>query len=207
MMYDGTTKTWQEVPNNDAIYQVDDRTHYADLKDGGGNPLLLAQLRCTAQSIMNTEKPSVGGEPVAMPEMQLFGLPTETINAGAVATVSYLKAEDETGTLHNILGKHRRLPHYSYYYGYYSYSTTFRFYIGAVQNIKTTDKKLYLSLRNASGTVTTQSVSTESDYYNTPYRDISLSGDHRTVTFFELYIFSANNEKIVLSSGYTGGQS
>ena len=73
--------------------------------------------------------------------------------------------------------------------------------------MKTTDKKLYLSIHNTSGTVTTQSVSTESDYYNTPYRDISLSGDFRMVSYYELYIYSVNDEKIVLSSGYTGGQS
>jgi hypothetical protein len=91
MMYDSGTAKWSEVPNNDAIYQVHDRTHYADLKDSGGEPLALAQLRCTVQSIMNTEKPSVGGEPVVMPEVQFFGLPAETINAGTVATITYLK--------------------------------------------------------------------------------------------------------------------
>ena len=71
--------------------------------------MLLAQLRCTAQSIMNTERPSVGGEPVVMPEVQFFGLPAETINAGAVATVSYLKAEDAAGNVYDILGRHQRL--------------------------------------------------------------------------------------------------
>ena len=72
MMYDLATQQWSEVPNNDAIYNVHDRTHYADLKDSTGNPLTLAQLRCTVQSIMNTEKPSVGGEPVAMPDNAIF---------------------------------------------------------------------------------------------------------------------------------------
>jgi hypothetical protein len=51
-----------------------------------------------------------------MPEMQFFGLPAETINAGAVATVSYLKAEDAAGNLHDILGKHQWLPYQFYYY-------------------------------------------------------------------------------------------
>jgi len=207
MMYDRAAELWTEVPNNDAIYHVDDRTHYADLKDSGGNPLLLAQLRCTArctaQSIMNTEKPSVGGEPVAMPEMQLFGLPADTINTGAVATISYLKAEDETGNLHNILGKHQRLPYYSFYYGWYSYTTTFRLYLGNVQNIKTTDKRIYLAIHNAYGNITTSNVYVEDNYYNSPYRDISFSGDFRSMFYFELYIYSAENEKIVLSSGYT----
>ena len=207
MMYDLGTETWSEVPNNDAIYHVHDRTHYADLKDSAGNPLLLAQLRCTAQSIMNTEKPSVGGEPVAMPEVQFFGLPAEKINTGAVATVTYLKAEDSMGNLHDMLGRHQRLPYYSYYYGYYSYSTTFRFYVGALQNIKSIDKRIYLSIQNTSGTMTTASVSIEDNYTNTPYRDISLSGDFRTTFYYELYIFSANDERIILSSGYTGGQS
>ena len=156
---------------------------------------------------MNTEKPSVGGEPVAMPEVQFFGLPAEKINTDNVATVTYLKTEDASGNLHNILGRHQWLPHYSYYYGYYSYSTTFRFYVGALQNIKSTDKRIYLSIQNTSGTMTTASVSVEDNYYNTPYRDISLSGDFRTTFYYELYIISANEEKIIVSSGYTGGQS
>jgi hypothetical protein len=204
MMYDLGTETWFEALNNDAIYHVHDRTHYADLKDSAGNPLLLAQLRCTAQSIMNTEKPSVGGEPVAMPEVQFFGLPAETLNTGNVATVTYLKAEDASGNLYDILGRHRRLPHYSYSYGYYSYSTTFRFYVGTLQNIKSTDKRIYLSIQNTSGTMTTANVSVEDNYMSTPYRTISLSGDFRTAFYYELYIFSANEEKIILSKGYTG---
>ena len=43
-------------------------------------------------------------------------------------------------------------------------------------------------------------------YYSTPYRDISVSGNYSiSPAFFELYINSANNEKIILSSGYVGG--
>jgi len=203
MMYDLTTEAWEEVPNTDAIYHVHDRTHYADLKDSGGNPLLLAQLRCTAQSIMNTERQSVGGEPVAMPEVQFFGLPEGTINGSAqIATITYLKAEDASGNLHNILGRHRRLPHYSYYS-----STTFRFYLGTLQNIKSTDKRVYLAIHNTSGTMTTSNAYVEDNYYNSPYRDISISGNHQAGSYYELYINSANDEKIILSSGYTGGAS
>ena len=207
MMYDLSSGRWSEVPNNDAIYRVHNRTHYADLKDTLGHPLLLAQLRCTVQSIMNTERPSVGGEPVAMPEMQFFGLPADTINANAnaVATVSYLKAEDAAGNLYDVLGKRQRLPYKSFYSGwYYGYTTTFRFYIGTVQNIKSSDKRLYLTIQNTSGTLTTQSVNIEDNYSSTPYREISVSGDCRTMCYFELYIYSANNEKIILANGYTG---
>jgi hypothetical protein len=46
---------------------------------------------------MNTERSAGDDAQVAMPEMQLFGLPADTINVGAVATVSCLKAEDATG--------------------------------------------------------------------------------------------------------------
>jgi len=201
MMYDLATETWSEVPNNDAIYHVHDRTHYADLKDSSGNPLPLAQLRCTAQSIMNTERPSVGGEPVAMPEVQFFGLPAGRINTGAVATVTYLKAEDSMGNLHDILGRHQRLRHYS---GWGS-STTFRLYLGTFQNIKSTDRRVYLAIHNASGTISTSNIWLDNS--NTLHRDISVSGDYRTSpAYFELYIFSTSDEKIIISSGYTGGQ-
>jgi hypothetical protein len=208
MVYDILAETWDEVPNTDAIYHVDDRTHYADLKDSGGNPMLLAQLRCTAQSIVNTEKPSVGGEPVAMPEMQFFGLPAETINSGAVATITYLKAEDAAGKLHDLLGKHAALPYQrldvSYNYGTY-YTTYFRLYVGAAQNIKPTDRRLYFSIQGMNGLMTTTNVSFDNDYYSQPYREVSVPGDYTTSpTFFELYIYSANDEQIILSSGYTG---
>jgi hypothetical protein len=203
MMYDLATQTWSEVPNNDAIYHVHDRTHYADLKDSVGNPLPLAQLRCTAQSIMNTERPSVGGEPVAMPEVQFFGLPAGKINTGAVATVTYLKTEDALGNLHNILGRHQRLRHYS---GWGS-STTFRLYLGTFQNIKSTDRRVYLSVHTASGTVSTSNIWLDNSS-GSLHRDISVSGDYRTSpAYFELFVFSAADEKIVLSSGYTGGLS
>jgi hypothetical protein len=204
MMYDLATQTWSEVPNTDAIYRVHDRTHYADLKDSLGNPLTLAQLRCTVQSIMNTERPSVAGEPVAMPEMQLFGLPAEKINIGNVATITYLKAEDSSGKLYDILGRHQRLPIHSTY-TYYGTTSYFRLYLGTVQHIKTNDQKVYLSVQNTSGQMTTSNASLDSS--STPYRQISISGDYRTAAYFEIYIFSENNEKIILSSGHTGGRS
>jgi hypothetical protein len=201
MIYDLATQKWSEVPNNDAIYRVHDRTHYEDLLNSSGNPLTLAQLRCTVQSIMNTERSSVAGEPVAMPEMQLFGLPAEVINTGAVATTIYLKAEDSAGNVHDILGRHQRLSYQSFY-SYYSSSTTFRLYLGNVENLKTSDKKLYLDVYRADATKS--SANTSIDNSDT-YRDISISGDYRTqAAYYELYIYSASNEKIILSSGYTG---
>ena len=207
MMYDLATQTWSEVPNNDAIYRVHDRTHYADLKDGSGNPLPLAQLRCTAQSIMNTEKPSVGGEPVAMPEVQFFGLPTEPINTGNVATITYLKAEDATGNLHDILGTHQRLRYHRWTSGWYGASTTtFRFYVGTIQNINPADKNLRLTIQTTSNTEITASVPVVDEYYGTPYREISVAGDYRTVpVYYKLSIKSAKGEEIILSSGYVGG--
>ena len=135
-----------------------------------------------------------------MPEVQFFGLPTETINAGAVATVTYLKAEDSSGHLHDILGKHVTLP-YNRTYGYYTY---FRVYIGQIQNIKSSDKKLYFAVCNTSGQTVESSMSTENLSY--PYLDFSVYGGYfQSPAFFEFFIISANDEKIVLSNGYTGG--
>ena len=209
MMYNLATQTWGEVDNNDAVYHVHDRTHYADLMDSVGKPLLLAQIRCTVQSIMNTERPSVSGVPVAMPEMQFFGLPTETINNGTPATVAYLKAEDSTGNLHDILGKHVNLPHQSYA----NSRTYYRFYIGGVQNTAASNR-LYLTLQNTSGTMTSPTSGTPANSSTTTNHkaivndsslDLSESGDYRTSpTYFELYLYSSSNEKIILSSGYTG---
>ena len=209
MIYDLASETWSETANNDAIYHVHDRTHYADLQDAAGNLLTLAQLRCTVQSIMNTEKPSVAGEPVAMPEMQLFGLPADTINSSAVATVTFLKAEDENGHLHDILGKHVTLPYQRletwWNWSTMSYTTRFRFYIGEVQHVRSNDRRLYFSIQNTSGNMVTTSVSLDST--SSVHRDISVSGNYTTSpAYFEVYINSANDEKIILSSGYTGGQ-
>jgi hypothetical protein len=202
MMYDLATQRWSEVPNNDAIYRVHDRTHYEDLTSSTGEPLTLAQLRCTVQSIMNTEQPSVAGEPVAMPEMQLFGLPAEVVNTGAVATTIYLKAEDSDGNLHDILGRHQRLPSRSSF----SY-TTFRLYLGNVENIKTSDRRIYIDVYRADGSRTSGITSIDN---SNSYCDISVLGNFQTqVAYFELYIYSAtgitgSNEKIIFSSGYTG---
>jgi hypothetical protein len=141
-----------------------------------------------------------------MPEVQFFGLPAETINGGTnVATITYLKAEDATGNLYDILGKHQRLPSRSYSTSP-SARTVFRFYIGTPQNIKTTDKTLYLDVHGGSGKVTGDAP-IDQGWNNTLYRDISFSGDHRTSSYYELYIYSANNERITLCSGYTGGAS
>jgi len=204
MMFNRTAATWSEVPNYDAIDRVHNQTHYADLNDGEGNPLPLSQLRCTAQSIMNKERPSVAGHPVAMPEMQFFGLPAERINTGAVATITYLKAEDSSGNLHSILGKHQRLPYHNFWSGWGGSSTSFRLYLGTIQNINPADRRVYLTVHTASGTMNTSHIGI--DHSSTLHRDISVSGDYRTApAYFEFYMISTNDEKIVLSSGYSGG--
>ena len=195
MMYDLATQTWGEVDNNDAVYHVHDRTHYADLMDSVGKPLLLAQIRCTVQSIMNTERPSVSGVPVAMPEMQFFGLPTKTTNAGNVATVSYLKAEDANGKLHDMLGTQATLP----YQNFGSGTTYFKFYVGGGAYIAS--NLLYLSIHTAGGTITTPA---GQNIGNSPVT-FSVSGDYRTTpAYYELYVTDTSGDTIILSSGYTG---
>ena len=156
---------------------------------------MMAQLRFTVKSIMNIANLPTGSYSVAMPEMQFFGLPASPINGGST-TVTYLKAEDSAGKLHDILGRHQRLP----YYSYNGSSTTFRFYLSAIHNIKSTDKKVYLSMEGV--TNPGNAAIDESPYQNIA---IAVSGDHRsTPTYYELYINSDNNEKIILSSGYLG---
>jgi hypothetical protein len=143
-----------------------------------------------------------------MPEMQLFGLPAESINAGEVATVLYLKAEDAAGNLHDILGRHMALPWQRVVWGW-GWSTFFRFYIGAVENIATTGThahRLYLAVQNMSGqmAITNTNIADSSILH----REIFATGNLSTSpTYFELYIISANDEKIILSSGFIGGQS
>ena len=202
--------TWQDEglqlnPVLDAIRDVENTTHYADIK---GANTAFEQFRFVVRSVMNTINPTNQNPRVQMPEMQFFGLPAGTINAGAVATVTYLKAEDAAGNLHDILGQHRRLPHYNFWSGWWSGSTTsFRLYAGTFQHIKPTDRRLYLSIQNTSGMMTTSSIWLDSSS-GTSYQDVSVSGDYRTSpVYFELYVYSVNEEKIVLSSGYTGDRS
>jgi hypothetical protein len=197
-----STSKWEDdgtqiTSTTDAIHSVDNRTHYADFK----SILTMAQLRFTVQSVMNVARQLPNEPLVAMPEMQLFGLPTEIINTGSVATTTYLKAEDSAGNLHDILGRHQRLPAQGYASGY----TVFRFYIDLPQHIKTSDKKLYLAMQSSSGTMITANTSLEGTA--TLYRDMTLSGDYRTQAYYELYIFDTSGDKIILSSGYSGGQS
>jgi hypothetical protein len=154
---------------------------------------------------MNIARLPSGSYSVAMPEMQFFGLPAEVINEGDVATVSYLKAEDAAGNLHDILGRHQRLPHSSYDSSSGG-STKFRFYISEVLHIKSSDKKLYLAVQGSNGSMGTP---VPADLINAKESyDISSSGDHRTqATYYELYIITNSDEKIILSSGYCGGNS
>jgi len=205
------------TPNAIAAYRVHDRTHYADLLDSEGNPLLQAQLRCTIQSIMNTEKPSVAGEPVAMPEMQFFGLPADTINKGNdIATITYLKAEDADGNIHDILGRHQKLPYKEISGSNNVTSTIFRIYFGDASYIATNNNgysdyfDVYFDAYTLDGTKRTNNqsyltinISDGSD----KYYDFSAYDSYQTsVAYYELYLYSADNEKIIISSGYAGGQ-
>jgi hypothetical protein len=182
---------------NDAIADAHNRTHYADFK----SVMELEQLRFTVKSVMNTNKTIPDNPVVVMPEMQLFGLPTTAINAGAVATVSYLKAEDANGHLHDILGRHQRLT-----YQRYSSTTYFRFYLGTVEHLKSNDQKLYFDIYAANGTKTSLTAQNIPASVSSPM-EFSTGSDYRTaMAYYEIYINSANDEKIILSSGYTGGQ-
>jgi hypothetical protein len=207
LRYNATLLGWEEsgskiTAETDAIHDVDNQTHYADFKSG--TPAALSQLRFTVKSIMNVTRKIPDNALVAMPEMQLFGLPAETINAGAVATITYLKAEDAAGKLHDILGRHQRLPVHSTY-TYWGTTSYFRIYFGAIHNIKTTDRRIYLAIQNTSGQMTTSNVSIDGS--SAQYRQFGISGDYRTtIAYFEIYLFSTSDEKIILSSGYSGGQ-
>jgi len=144
-----------------------------------------------------------------MPEMQFFGLPADLINTGNVATITYLKAEDAEGRLLNVLGTHATLPCRQTVSGYYGgWTSYFRFYVGTPQNIATTGthaNRLYLSVQNTNGQMTTVNTTVSDSYSSQPYREMSVSGNYTTnPAYFELYIYSANNEKIILASGYTG---
>jgi len=202
LMYNKVTNIWENRgsqfnQNTDAIYDVDNRTHYADFKSVQS----LAQLRFTVQSVMNVTR-QIPSEPrVAMPEMQLFGLPTETINASAVATITALKAEDTEGNLHNILGRHQRLPLRSPS----EYQHFVRLHVGEVANIKSDDKRLYFDIYTVGVDYPTQPYISLDDTAN-PYHEVSINYTYtEQPTYYELYIYSVNGEKIILSSGYIGG--
>ena len=182
----------------DAINYVDNQTHYADF----ANAETWAQLRFSVKSIMNIARLPSDNFFVTMPEMQFFGLPDDIINAGEVATVSYLKAEDANGILHDILGRHQTLPHRSASWG----SASFRFYIGEINNIATAGthaRQIYFSFQNTNGQMSSPSQTTLNATSASVW-SLSLSDMPSTSpTYYELYIYSTSNEKIILSSGYT----
>jgi hypothetical protein len=216
--FNHSANQWQDIgasftQETDPIGDVDNQTHYADF----ATVETWSQFRFTVKSIMNVARlPSGAQYDVAMPEMQLFGLPAEIINEGAVntvATVSYLKAEGTAGTLHDILGKHQTLLHQRINANLTS--TIFRFYIGTVANIATTGEyanRLYLAIQNADGTIASGNIAIDNLSAQTEFREISITGDRRTsLAYYEVFIYSdtivnGNNEKIILSSGYVGGQ-
>jgi hypothetical protein len=193
---------------NDAIADAHNRTHYADFK----SVMELSQLRFTVKSVMNTNKTIPDNPVVVMPEMQLFGLPTDTINKSNAATVSYLKVEDVNGNLHNILGRHGRLPPQRDY-NIQNGRTHFRFYVGEGQHLAA-DSRLYLSMQNPDGTMIAPTLGNPSNTSATTnhkaignhlFLDLSESGNRTTeAIYFEVYTYSSNNEKIILSSGHTG---
>jgi hypothetical protein len=189
----------------DAIHDVDNRTYYKDFINESSEDRM-AQLRLTVKSIMNIASLPSGSYDVAMPEMQFFGLPTETINAGVnIATVTYLKAEDSNGQLHDILGRHQRLPYYNDISSY----TYFRLYIDLPGYINQSDKTLHFAIQDSNGSMVEQTGISFNNTPSTPYRSVSCAITYKTqAAYYELYFYSATNEKIILSSGYiTGGQS
>ena len=210
LRYNASSDAWQNdgssiLPEHDAIHDIDNQTHYADLQQGAA----LSQLRFTVKSIMNTTRQIPDNALVAMPEMQFFGLPADKINTGDVATITYLKAENENGNLQDILGKHIRLQHQrveTHWNWNISYTTYFRLYIGSIQHIKSNDRRLHLSIQNANGQMISTFTNIDNTWQSNPYREISVSGNYAAFpAYYELYINSENNEKIILSSGYTGG--
>ena len=205
IQYNHAAEEWQNkgMQFTDVINNAANRTHYADF----ANSQQWAQLRFSVKSLMNTESLTSNPHVVAMPEMQFFGLPTSTINAGVnIASVSYLKAEDADGNLYDILGTHRTLP---WQKAYTSSSTTtgFRFHVGAAQNIKpetsgsTTVRKLYMSISSSSGTLGDLTAQTIGD---AAVNFSSSTNYASSPAYYEVYVYSASNEKIILSSGYTG---
>ena len=134
-----------------------------------------------------------------MPEMQLFGLPDKIINTGTkIATISYLKAEDANGNLHDILGRHQWLPFTSASW----YQTRFRFYLGDIANIDLNDQILHLDIHPENASVQPCNMGIDGKgCYETWIGFNCETG----IFYYELYIHSADNEKIMLSSGYIGG--
>ena len=199
IQYNGTQ--WQVEANYpEVIDKVSNQTHYADF----ANTKTFGQLRFTAKSIMNTSLLAhPGSYNVAMPDIQFFGMPTRKINTGNnVATVAYLKAEDSNGDLHDILGRNQTLRCRQ------SSSPAFRFYVSAPHYIATSGthaRRIYLSIQNTSGEMPTTIYGT----FNTSLAPLEWSPTATAAnpTYYEIYIYSSDNEKIILSSGYTGGLS
>ena len=130
-------------------------------------------------------------------------MPVDTINNNNVLTITYLKAEDSKGELYDILGKHIFLP----IFAVANNRTVFRFFVGNIQHTNTTNvtsHALYLAIHD-----THEQIKIEHAIINpshTSFYDISILGNYTSaIVFFELYVYSENNEKIVLSSGYTKG--
>jgi hypothetical protein len=178
---------------------VENRTHYTDFKDMP----TMSQFRFTVQSVMNIIAGQVPNEPsVAMPEFQFFGLPTDPVNTGTVAAVSYLKAFDANGQMHDILGWNQILPRRS--------SSAFRLYVGKPQNIATTGthaNRIYLAIQNADGTAPATPLSYTVSAEPNGFACWEPSNSVTAPTYYEIYIYTPSGEKIILSHGYTRGTS
>jgi hypothetical protein len=180
---------WQDEgdvlnPALDAIHDAENTTHYSDIM---GDFPAFEQFRFVVRSVMNTINPTNDNPRVQMPEIQFFELPTNTINKLSVPTVDFLKAEDSTGTLHDILGRHQRLPKQSL--------TNWRLYIRTTHQV---NEPLFLSFVFLNGSKSTISSTIVNDTAMN-FTDISSS-----FRFFEVYRV-VNGEEIILSSGYTEG--
>jgi hypothetical protein len=197
IQYNDSENQWQDKGTQftDVIHDVANKTHYENFEE----VQIWEQLRLTVKSVMN--QIMLPERNVAMPDMQFFALPTKTINTGNVATVVYLKAADASGNLYDILGRHQRLPYRTYSSGQNG-SSSFRFYVGGVNN--SSNNRLYLTLQNQNGEMTAPA----NLVIGTSYLDLAVqhsSTDNITnLTYYEVYVISSNNEKVILSSGHTG---
>jgi len=176
----------------DAMHDVENTTHYDDIAQSNTS---FEQFRFVVRSVMNTIKPTNSSPRVQMPEMQFFELPDNPINVGNVASVAFLKAIDSNGALHDILGRHMRLPRRQ------TTNPAFRLYIGGVQNAENT---LYFALQGASGlSVYPRPIGTGTTNVGGRWLwDIAVANS--SPTYYKIYIKDTNGDEIILSSGYTG---
>jgi hypothetical protein len=200
-----TSGTWTDIGNwftdaNDPIGNTNNKTHYADFE----TIRTLEHFRLTVKSLMNIWD-SPNSTPVLMPEMQFFGLPNATNTGTGIATVTYLKAEDDEGNMYDILGRHQQLPFLT------SNSTNIRVYWGEFANIDPNRQTLYFDCWSAKDERPRRTQTEEDNKgvsindYNSHDTDTTYYA-RTTLHYYEMYIYSIDDEKVILSSGYIGGQ-